>query len=311
MFKEKFYRFYRVFVLGLQNFVRNAWLTIAATAVMTVAITFVLAGIILNTTSRNVTTHLSENLKISVYFQPEVTPQDITQLQAVFEDNEAVAETIYIDSQIAQKRFTESYSGDIEIGQAVALVGEGVFPPSLEISVSDLNQINNVAALAETEAYEEIVESISLGKADAQRTVERATTVQNTLIQASVIFSLVFAIVAFLIIFNTIRMAIFSRREEIQIMSLIGAPWRFIREPFLVEASLYGSIGGVLAFSIIYAFIWFFGDSIEGVAELSNSYAYFAQNKGVILLMFAGAIAGGVVVSTLSCILALQKHLKL
>ena len=297
--------------MGCQNFIRNSWLTVAAIAVMVIAISFVLSGVVLNATFKNITTHLSQNLKISVYFHNDVNLDDITNLQNVFQNNESVAEVAYIDSQTAKERFAVSYSNDVAIDQAIALVGENVFPSSLEVSVSDLNQINAVGAIAEAEAYEDIVDSVSLGKTDARRTIERATAIQNTLIRISVVLSLVFGVVAFLIIFNTIRMAIFSRREEIQIMRLIGAPARFIREPFLVEAGLYGVAGGLIAFGLVYGLIWSFGDKITSVNELVSSYAYFAQDRGIILLMLAGAIGSGVIFSTLSCILALQAHLRI
>ena len=94
-------------------------------------------------------------------------------------------------------------------------------------------------------------------------------------------------------------------------MRLIGAPVRFIREPFLVEAGLYGVAGGLIAFGLIYGLIWSFSDTITGSHELVSSYAYFAQNKGVIFLMFIGAIGSGVIFSTLSCVLALQTHLRI
>ena len=307
---RNFYVVYRVLLLGLQNFVRNTWLTIAATLVVVTAISAMLTGVIFNTTFHNITTHLSQNLKVSVYFQQDVSRKNIDELQSVFDNHALVTETIYVSSQSARDRFVSSYGDDIPISQAVALVGDNIFPASLEISVVDLNQINTVGVIAESSQYTDIVESISLGKTDAKRTIERAQTVQNTLMRISIILALASAAVAALIIFNTIRMAIFSRREEIQIMRLLGASSRFIREPFLVEAGLYGAVGGIMAFSLIYGLIWSFSDRIIGIQELSTSYAYFVQDRGVIFLVFCSAIGSGVLISTLSCALALQRHLR-
>lgn len=277
---------------------------------MVIAISFVLSSVILNTTFKNVTTHLSQNLKIPVYFNKDVTLEDIQRLQADFANDSRVAGVVYVNQQEAKERFTTSYD-DIEIGQAFTLVGDDILPPSLEVSVFDLNQIDAIIAIASSPDYQDIVDSNSLDKTDAHRTIDRAIEIQDTLIRVSVAVVSVFGVVAFLIIFNTIRMAIFSRREEIQIMRLIGAPVRFIREPFLVEAGLYGVAGGLIAFGLIYGLIWSFSDTITGSHELVSSYAYFAQNKGVIFLMFIGAIGSGVIFSTLSCVLALQTHLRI
>lgn len=283
----------------------------AATAVMVLAVSFVLASVILNTTFKDITSQLSQNLKVSVYFHNNASGESIDGLRNVFLDNEAVAGVDYIDPQEARNRFTASYSDDLQIGQAVALVGDSIFPPSLEVSVYNLNDINAVGDIAENGRYADIVESVSLGRTDAQRTVDRATAIQDTIIAVSVALVLTFGAVAFLIIFNTIRMAIFSRREEIQIMRLIGAPARFIREPFLVEAGLYGVAGGLLAFGLVYGAIGFFSEQITGSPELAGSYAYFTQNTGVVALMLAGAIGSGILFSTFSCLLALQTHLRL
>ena len=311
MSSQNFYVIYRAFLLGCQNFIRNSWLSAAATAVMVLAISFVLASVVLNTTFKDITSQLSQNLKVSVYLHNDVNRDAIDGLWDVFLDNEAVASVDYVDSQTARDRFTASYGDDLQIGQAVALVGDDIFPPALEVSVYDLNDINAVGDIAENGNYSDIVESVSLGKTDAQRTIERATAIQDTIVAVSVALVLIFGIVAFLIIFNTIRMAIFSRREEIQIMRLVGAPGRFIREPFLVEANLYGVAGGLLAFGLIYGTIGFFSEQITGSPELADSYAYFTQNKGVIALMLVGAITSGIVFSAFSCLLALQTHLKL
>ena len=311
MTNRNLYSFYRVFIIGLQHFVRNSWLTLAATLIMVVTISFVLAGVILNSVFQRITSDLSQSITISVYLEKQGSEAEQEVLQTELLNHPSVTQVLFVDSQVARGRFIAIYGDDVAIRQAIDLVGGDIFPDALEISVDDLDALKEVATVAEAERYDPVVESVSLGKTDAQKAIERAVSLQNGLIRVSIGISAVFLTVAALIIFNTIRMTIFARREEIQIMRLIGAPAYFIREPFLVEAGLYGLSGGILAACLIYGLIWFFGDTILSVPELASSYAYFVQDKGVIVLVFAGASSGGTMVGVLSCGLALRRHLRL
>ena len=299
----------RILFLGLQNFVRNTWLTLAATTVMIVAIIFVLAGIILNITSRNVITHLSQNLKISVYLSNQADFLAVTDFQADLQAHESVSTVEYVSTEAAHERFSRAYADEINLQDALTIVGQQIFPPALEISVTDLNEINAVGDFVNSDRYSHLVASVSLGRTDAQRTVDRATGVQNFLVRISLGLAGVFGAVAFLIIFNTIRMAIFSRREEIQIMRLIGASQNFIRNPFLVEAGCYGLIAGASASAVIYLGLFSFSEQITSVPELVSSYEYFTQAT-MMWQMIGGAILGGVAVGFLSCVWALQRYLR-
>ena len=303
--------FYRIFVLGIQNFMRNAWLTIIALIMMIVAITFALSGIVLNTTSQHVLSDLSGDLRVSVYLQPSSTAEDISSLRHAFEAHDNVDEVIYISSVEARAQFLENYGRDEQLNKAVEIAGDNVFPPSLEISVKDLDNVDIIEEIASEDKYSQIYDETSLGKVDAQNAFDRATDIQNFLIGLSIVLALMFGVIAILVIFNTIRIAIFSRSEEIQIMRLIGSPSHFIKGPFLIEASLLGIISGAASVGLIYLAIAVFSDSIQAVPELVESYNYFVDSPAIIFLMLAGSILGGVIIAIAACLWALQRYLKL
>ena len=130
------------------------------------------------------------------------------------------------------------------------------------------------------------------------------------MIRSSVLASSVFAIVSVLIIFNTIRMAIFTRSEEIRTMKLIGATPNYIRGPFIIETTLYGIIAGLAANAIVYAGIISFGSKLSTQAEFAETYTYFTS-AGIMLSMLAGGIFAGILVGMVSSILAMEKYLRL
>jgi cell division transport system permease protein len=111
-----------------------------------------------------------------------------------------------------------------------------------------------------------------------------------------------------MIIFNTIRMAIFNRRDEIEIMKLIGAEKSFIRGPFIVEASLYGIIAAVVSVGLVYAALVFAGPSISSYGiEVSGTIKLFSQWPVVI---FLSVIFVGIMIGIISSFMAMRRYLK-
>lgn len=301
---------WRVLKVGFRNLFRNAWLSIAAIAVMLVALTIILTAVVLNVTARDVIGHLSQNLKVSVYLYDDVEEGNTTQLREALEGNEYVAAVEFVSKDEALKRFMANFRDDEQLLSGLALAGGDTLPASFEVSTRSLARMPDIEHIAQQERFDDIVESITLGRTDAQRTIERAASLQNFVTVSSVVAAAVFTVVSVLIIFNTIRMALFTRSEEIRIMKLIGATPGYIRGPFLVEAALYGVIAGLLAAGAVYAAIAVVGPKVAVQEEFAATYAYFSE-PSTIALLFAATVVAGIVVGLFSSFLALHRYLRL
>lgn len=307
---RRFITFRRLFIVGCKNFVRNAWLSIAATVVMVVTITIVLSAIVFNVAARNAISELSKNLKISVYLKDDA-PSDVQQdLKSALAANQYVSSVEFVSREQAKQNFTASFQNDQKLIDGLALIGGDSLPASYEVSVNSIDKITEVGDVAKEVKYEDAVEEVSLGKTNVKSTIDRAAATQRFVIRASIIASLTFATVSILIIFNTIRMAIFTRSEEIRTMKLIGATPNYIRGPFIIETSLYGVIAGLAANAVVYAGVISFGSKLSTQAEFTQTYEYFTSAP-VMLSMLAGGIFVGVLVGMLSSILAMEKYLRL
>jgi cell division transport system permease protein len=300
----------RIFVSGIKNFFRNSWLSVAATAVMVVALTIILMTVVLNVAARNAITELSKNLKVSVYLKDDAQLSEINRLRSELSNNTYVADVAYISQDQAQQQFSESFKNDPKLLEGLALVGSNSLPASLEVSVSDLTKIEEVGQIPVRQDYSSSVDSVTLGKTDAKKTIDRAASAQRYITTASLVAAVIFGVVSMLIIFNTIRMAIYTRSEEIKIMKLIGATPGYIRGPFLIESSFYGVIAGVAAASLIVAAIYSLLGKVATQSEFAATYSFFTQSR-VIAAMYIGAILVGVLVGVLSSVMAMEKHLKL
>ena len=300
----------RLSLSGVRNVARNAWLSIAAMAVMFVALSILLFSVVLNVTTGNAITELSRNLKVSIYLEDDVSNEARQRLEQQLESSEFTAEVTFVSKDDARERFMASFEDDEDLLEGLLLVGTESLPASYEVSATSLDDFDRVEAIALRQEHESAVESITLGRTDARRTIERAASVQAFITTGSILAAVVFTVISVLIIFNTIRIAIFTRSEEIKNMKLIGAtPW-YIRGPFLVEASVYGVISGTLATAAVYGIVVSVGSGVATQDEFRASYEFFTEPSTIVIAAIT-TIAAGIVVGAFSSFLAMRKYLRL
>jgi cell division transport system permease protein len=300
----------RILKSGFTNLFRNAWLTIAATAVMVVALTIISIAVVLNVTANNAIDELARDLKASVYIKDTATEAQSKQLQTALFTLNFVESVEFVSQEQARSDLAVDFNNDSGILQALSLAGEDVLPASLRITVNDLKRMPEIKEFAEQEQFAEIVDSVSLGQTDAQATIDKAAAAQKFINIGSIISAVFLSAVSIMIIFNTIRMAIYTRRDEIRIMKLIGATPDYIRGPFLVEASLYGVFAGIISFIAVYSLVYSLGRKVAEQPEFSQTYNFFLS-PGTMFLMFLSVVMLGVLIGAISSMLAMEKHLKL
>ena len=137
-------------------------------------------------------------------------------------------------------------------------------------------------------------------------TIDRIASIMNRVQVIGLAAAGIFALVAILVVFNTIRMAIFNRKEEIYMMKLVGASRWFIAEPFVIEASLYGVISAAAASGIIYITMYFLGTRMN--TTFGSTYALLQQYWYFIV---AALLVIGILIGVISALLATRKYLKI
>jgi cell division transport system permease protein len=306
----------RIFKSGFVNLFRNLWLTIAATSVMLVALTIIAIGVVINVTTSNAIDVLSKELKTSIILKEGVTAEARAPLEAKIRGLDFVETVVYISPTEAQSRLTADPSIGKDILQASSLFEGDFLAPSYEVALNDLSRGDELASAAESDQFKDIVERVALGKTDtgaqtdAEKAIARAAATERFVTIGTIIAAGALSIVSIMIIFNTIRMAIYTRRDEISIMKLIGATPNYIRGPFLVEASLYGVFAGIIAGIAVYSLIYSLGGKVADAPEFAQTYQFFTDPLTIVTMVLS-LIMLGILIGAVSSMLAMERHLKL
>lgn len=309
--RRQWITFLRMCRYGVNNFTRNAWLTIAATAVMTITLFVIFVSVISQNVMSNTLETVRDRVTMAIYLKTETTSEDVQKVVAEVEKLGSVVEVTTQSPEQAREDFIEKNKTNAGTLDAVK-EATNKLPWTLNIRIVDINDTTELAALVkDNEVVKAHVDpdrepSFAGSRRDAIETIANtAAFAQNV----GIIVSVVFVAISTLIIFNTIRMAIFNRREEIQMMKLIGAERSFIRGPFIVEAVVYGFFAALLASGIGFALFIFAAPSLRAVditvdptTQLLTIYAGFV----LLAMIIIGALIG-----IISSLLATRRYLKL
>lgn len=297
----------RITKLGLTNFWRNRWLSLASTLVMTLTLIIISMFVIMTIVINKTTDRIKAKMDVTVYFIDSATTEDIADLQQKLAARSDVKEVQYVSKEEALAIWQENQKNQ-HIKELIT-ADENPLPRSLSVKATDPANLNNVATYLESEDFSSIIHKISYE--ENKVIIDKLLAITSFIKKVGWLFSSIFIIVSILVILNTIRLAIFTRKDEVEIMRLVGASDRFIKVPFIVEGTLYGFIACILTLILmtigIYIIIAPLVTRYLGEAVTENLKLFFNTHiLSIILLQFFVGIAIGVGCSLFS----IRKYLK-
>lgn len=303
---HKLIQFRRIAAQGLRNFFRNGWLSSAATAIMVVTLTIILSALIINMALSDTIDDIAGNVTVAVYLKENNDPTKRQELEDTLKNSFNVESVKYIDKDEALSIFIDQNRDDPTILSGLE-VTDNVLPESLEVRVRDLSQIDAVTAVANEERFNEVVDETSVSE-ERRKTIDNIARAQDFITLASIVAAGIFAGISILVIFNTIRMAVFTRSNEIEIMKLIGATPGYIRGPFLFEAGLYGALAGLLASVAVYSVLLALGPRANRQLLIEPTIDWFAQRWWLVML---ATIVVGIIIGLISSLISMSRYLRL
>lgn len=307
---RRFITYARILKTGMINFVRNAWLGIAAIAVMVVTLTIVLFSILTNATFNNTIDQIRDKIDISVYLADSVTPEQREVLLGDIQALPNVAGVRYLSKDEALERYKVQNVDNPELLTAISQT-DNPLPATVQVKPKDLNRIQEIKDYLTQPEIAAVQSEEPSYSGDRKEAIDKITHATNTLQRAGLIGVIVFAVISMLIIFNTIQMAIFNRRDEITIMRLLGASTSYIRGPFVVETIFYGVVSALISVLLIHAAFVAASSALQasslGLLDIQYSSDYFYDHFWPLLGM---QLAIGIFIGAASSIIATKRYLK-
>ncbi|HUA13619.1 MAG TPA: permease-like cell division protein FtsX [Candidatus Sulfotelmatobacter sp.] len=309
--KRRLITLYRIIHTGIVNFIRNISLAVAAIAVMVVTLTIVLFSVITNATFTNTIGQITSKIDVSVFLKESVTDAQAESFASEVRQQPDVAKVIYLNKQQALQTYINENQGNQDLITAVNETGNPI-PATIEVFPKNLNNINEIESYLTQPQYSAMQISGSPSyNGDKKVAIDNITHATDVLRKIGIITIAVFAVICALIIFNTIQMAIFNRRDEITIMRLLGASTGYIRGPFIVESIIYGILSGVLSVLIINSAFLAANGALQasslGLLDISYANQYFDTYFWRLLAL---QVAIGIIIGAVSSIIATRRYLK-
>lgn len=295
----------RILKSGWINFWRNKWLSIATISIMVLTI-FVMSGlVVINVLGQTILENLQDKIDVSVYLKSEVEESEIAKIRSDLMFLDEVRSVEYISSEEALNKFKEKHQDNPTLMQSLKELGVNPLQPSLNIKAQLASQYESIVKFLEQGRYKNLIDKINYQQ--NKELIERLLKFSSTVQRIGIIISLILALIAGLVTFNTIRLTMYNWREEISVMRLVGASDWYIRGPFLIEGMLYGVLAAFFTLIIFYPLLYFLSPKITSFIPGSDIFYWFKVNFWQVFLfqVIIGILLGG-----LSSLLAIRRYLK-
>jgi cell division transport system permease protein len=295
---------------GLRGFYRNRTVSLSSIFILTITLSIVTSFYLSRAIFDYTLDQIREKVDVRVYFTVDATDQQVSDIKAKLLGLTQVKTVTYTSKEAALEEFRKKHEGDQLTLQALDELGSNPFGASLSIVAKDTSQ------------YAAIAQQLSSGSGllgDATSAVDKINYYQlkesidklNNIIgwtnTVGFWISILFILMSCMIVYNTIRLAIFVYRDEIAVMKLVGASNMFIRGPFIVEAVLYSLVATVITLAMFFPATMWVTKKTVFFFEGMNIHAYYVTHffELAIALLVSGAV-----LAIISSLFAVRKYLK-
>lgn len=315
-----FTTFKRIARTGFVNFWRNGFLSFAAVLVITLSLCTIGFIIFTGAFGRALIADVKDKVDINVYFALSAPESEILSLQKEINSLAEVSSTTYVSRDVALASFRNKWQDNTLIMQGLDEVGNNPFPASLNIKAKNPSQYGSISTFLQNKNPTTADGTPLIEKVNYQENklvIDRLGKIIPTAEQAGTALAIIFIIIAIIVVWNTIRLIIFTSKDEISVMKLVGASNIYVRGPLVFSGIMYGLIGGLITLILMAAFAYwsdavilkFAGVTVASDFELVVNVLsqYFISNFAEIFIIIIGA---GVALGGASSYVAARRYLR-
>lgn len=299
----------RVVKGGFVSFWRNGFVSLASVLVMTVTLFVIGSVIFLLATLDSSLTDLKSKVDVNVYLDITASEQEVLSLKQSLDALPEVKSVEYISREQALENFKKRHENDAPTLEALQEVSENPLSAVLNIVAKEPGQYEAIANFLKSDNALSTDQQIIVRKVnydDNKKAITVLTQIIDSARKLGLAVTVVLVAISLMIIFNTIRLAIYTSREEISVMRLVGASNKYIRGPFVISGIMYGILAGALTLLIFYPLTYWLGTATANFFSGINVYHYYLANFGQIFGIIMGS---GVVLGAISSYLAVRRYL--
>lgn len=300
----------RTVVAGWKNFARGGAVSAATVLIMTVTLGIIGTLIFLSALLTFTLNVIKDKVDISVYFVTTASEGDILGVKNQIEKLPEVQSVTYTSAEDALAAFKARHESDQLTLQALDELGSNPLDASLSIKAKDPSEYESIvnfleASPALSSGGTSIVDRINY--AQNKDVIDRLALALTATREIGIAVVLLFAAASILIAFATIRLAIYTAKDEIAVMRLVGASKRYVQGPFAVTGIVTGVLAAFIVLLIMWPVTWYVGAKTAAWFGGFNVGSYYESRFWYILLILMGS---GIVLGAVASILAINRYLK-
>jgi len=298
--------FKRLMTSAIQDLTRNVWLNMATVVIIVIALFTVSVSLVIDAVGNHTLQSFQNKIDISIQFQDDASEEKILSLKRDLENMSEVKIVTYISKDQALAEFKEAHKDNKSINESLAELGDNPLFAVLNVKTDELEQYETVSNyVSSNDNYKAIIKEVDYK--ENKGVIDTFSSTLDNVRKGISTLTLLFVLISILIAFNTIRLAMYSHRVEIEIMRLVGASNWYIKLPFIIEGAIFGMIGCVLTLIFTYILSVSLSVRMEQIFHDFYLYDYFLGNfwgiSGILFLI-------GVGMGILSSFIAIRRYLK-
>jgi len=295
----------RTFKEALKSISRNIWLTLATFLVIVLSLYFISIVYVATFSIKGAMNNIQDNLNVSVYFKSETTEAEIMIAKEDFIKNGNIKSIDYVSKEDALEDFKKYNSNDSDIMQSLEEIGENPLWSYLSVKVHDVEKYGEVVKYIEDSSHNKKISRVNYTK--TKDAINRLNGIVKMIERIGITLGSILSLIAIVITFNTIRVAIYARKKEIEVMRLVGASNYYIRLPFVFEGMFYGLASAITSMILLFITLRFLIPLVSPSISVGNIMAFYLHN---IWMLIAIQVGLGIVLGVCSSLIAIRKYLK-
>lgn len=296
----------RVIKFSFQDFFRNFWLSFVTLTILVLALFTVNLLVIFNVVAKTAVSSIENKIDINLYFKPEISDEQVQNVQQHLQTLSLVKEVEYISKDQALVSFKIKHQDNPKIIESLREIEANPLGASLVVKAKSPGDYPIILENLADPRFDKLIESKDFD--DHKTVIERITGITNKVSKAVIIIAIIFVLISLLIIFNAIRMAIYTHREEIIAMKLIGATDWFVEAPFLLQGVIFAVLSLLITLLIVYPLLGFLRPYFLIILEQDFDIVNYFNNN--FILIFGLELLGIIILNLISSYIAVKRYVR-